>query len=41
MLQGIIYSDTAVANYPDPSIMLGAITVIPAKRLGTVEEVLS
>ena len=36
---GIIYSDTAAANYADPSYMTGTAPLIPAKRLGTVEEV--
>jgi len=37
---GIIYSDTAAANYGDsPEILTGAAPRIPAKRLGTVEEV--
>ncbi len=39
-MQGIIYSDTAAANYGDnPAILTGAAPRIPAKRLGTVEEV--
>ena len=36
---GIIYSPTAVANYGDSTVMVGAAPRIPAKRLGTVEEV--
>ena len=36
---GVVYSDSAAANYGDPAIMTSTIPSIPAKRLGTVEEV--
>lgn len=39
VLQGIVYSDSAAANYGDPAYMTSAAPLIPAKRLGTVEEV--
>ncbi|XP_070536332.1 peroxisomal trans-2-enoyl-CoA reductase-like [Ptychodera flava] len=35
---GIIYSDTAAANYGDPVLFANVIPQIPTKRLGTVEE---
>ncbi|XP_064642334.1 peroxisomal trans-2-enoyl-CoA reductase-like [Lineus longissimus] len=38
---GTIYSETAAANYPDPNMFNDIIPTIPAKRLGTVEEVAS
>ena len=34
-----MYSDSAAANYGDPTIFDNAIPAIPAKRLGKVEEV--
>ncbi|KAK3597246.1 hypothetical protein CHS0354_005005 [Potamilus streckersoni] len=34
-----IYSETAAANYGDPNIFEATIPLVPAKRLGTVEEV--
>ncbi|XP_072021224.1 peroxisomal trans-2-enoyl-CoA reductase-like [Amphiura filiformis] len=36
---GTVWSETAAANYADPSIFEGAIPAVPAKRLGKVEEI--
>ena len=36
---GVIYSETAAANYPDPHFLTASGTVLPARRLGTAEEV--
>lgn len=36
---GIVYSDSAAANYGDPAFLTSAAPLIPAKRLGSVEEV--
>lgn len=36
---GVIYSDTAAANYADPQLLQSYIPHVPAKRLGTPEEV--
>ena len=36
---GVIYSETAANNYPDPAFLLAQAHEIPAKRLGTAEEV--
>ena len=37
--QGVIFSKSAVSNYDDPSLFKSYIPFIPAKRLGTPEEV--
>ena len=39
LFQGTIYSETAAANYPDPTLFERVRKVLPIKRLGTVEEV--
>ena len=39
ILQGVIYSETAVANYPDPDVFNCSLHIIPARRLGYPEEV--
>lgn len=40
LFQGVIYSDTAAANYSEgPELFNKIIPLIPQKRLGTVEEV--
>lgn len=36
---GVIFSQTAAANYDDPTILSAYAPVVPSKRLGTVEEV--
>jgi peroxisomal trans-2-enoyl-CoA reductase len=36
---GVIYSDSAAANYGDPSYLTANAPNMPAKRLGTTEEV--
>eukprot|EP01006_Ploeotia_vitrea_P051241 TRINITY_DN67539_c3_g1_i8.p1 TRINITY_DN67539_c3_g1~~TRINITY_DN67539_c3_g1_i8.p1 ORF type:complete len:300 (-),score=6.96 TRINITY_DN67539_c3_g1_i8:254-1120(-) len=36
---GIIYSESAAQNYPDPKLLLGQGHRVPMKRVGTVEEV--
>ena len=37
--QGVIYSETAAANYPDPDMFNRNLHIIPARRLGYPEEV--
>ena len=39
ILQGVIYSETAAANYPDPDVFNRSLHIIPARRLGYPEEV--
>lgn len=39
--QGIVYSETAAANYPDPDMFNSYLHIIPARRLGYPEEVTS
>lgn len=36
---GVVYSSTAAANYKDSSLLMKAAPIIPAKRLGSLEEV--
>jgi peroxisomal trans-2-enoyl-CoA reductase len=36
---GVIYSETAAANYPDPETFNRSLHIIPARRLGCPEEV--
>lgn len=40
-LQGVIFSKTAASNYDDPNMLTKYAPSIPAKRLGTVQEVSS
>ena len=39
ILQGVIYSETEAANYPDPDVFNQSLHIIPARRLGYPEEV--
>lgn len=41
LLQGVIFSQTAAANYADPSMLVNYAPMIPAKRIGSVQEVSS
>ena len=39
IIQGVIYSETAAANYADPDTFNRSLHIIPARRLGYPEEV--
>jgi peroxisomal trans-2-enoyl-CoA reductase len=39
VIQGVIFSETAAANYPDPDMFNRSLHIIPARRLGYPEEV--
>lgn len=36
---GVVYSDTAAQNYPDPELFQRMANMLPAKRCGTTAEV--